>query len=366
MEEKEKNDLYVKYSKSILASSKTFRKKCEFLESVKDFIDNSDSYTMKGYRSYCKATSTNATTREAVLDFLAFIGNKERKIKVKKEKSLEKLAALSEKNKKLVDDYAKWLYNEFDFSPNTSYSYIFTVKNFFLYANEFNMENAKRYIRSLEEQQMKPRTINLRITGLEKFSEFLKKPIKMKRPKIIRSLDTNNIPTESEYNRLLEFLSERSNKDHYYWIKILATTGARISEFLKFNWEDVLNGDVVLKGKGSKYRRFFFSKSLQDEVRGYVKANNKTGPIARGKFGVITSRGFASLLKGWGNKCDIDSCKMHPHAFRHFFAKMFLKRNKDVVQLAEIMGHGSIDTTRIYLQKSYAEQKRDFNRNVTW
>ena len=48
---------------------------------------------------------------------------------------------------------------------------------------------------------------------------------------------------------------------------------------------------------------------------------------------------------------------MHAHAFRHFFAKMFLKKNKDVIQLADLLGHGSVDTTRIYLQKSYDEQK---------
>ena len=71
-------------------------------------------------------------------------------------------------------------------------------------------------------------------------------------------------------------------------------------------------------------------------------------------------------LKAWGKHCGIDSKKMHAHAFRHFFAKMFLKKNKDVIQLADLLGHGSVDTTRIYLQKSYDEQKKDFNRNVTW
>ena len=64
--------------------------------------------------------------------------------------------------------------------------------------------------------------------------------------------------------------------------------------------------------------------------------------------------------------CGIDSKKMHAHAFRHFFAKMFLKKTKDVIQLADLLGHGSVDTTRIYLQKSYDEQQREFNKNVTW
>ena len=71
-------------------------------------------------------------------------------------------------------------------------------------------------------------------------------------------------------------------------------------------------------------------------------------------------------MKNWGKACGIDPKKMHPHAFRHFFAKMFLKKNKDVIQLADLLGHGSVDITRIYLQKSYDEQKREFNRSVTW
>lgn len=121
-----------------------------------------------------------------------------------------------------------------------------------------------------------------------------------------------------------------------------------------------------MKGKGNKYRRFFFQKQLQQEAKAYAKEHGKTGLFAVGKFGPFTQRGFSQHLKAWGKHCGIDSRKMHAHAFRHFFAKMFLKKNKDVIQLADLLGHGSVDTTRIYLQKSYDEQKRDFNRNVTW
>ena len=58
--------------------------------------------------------------------------------------------------------------------------------------------------------------------------------------------------------------------------------------------------------------------------------------------------------------------KAHCHAFRHFFAKQFLSKTKDVIQLAEILGHESVDTTRLYLQKSKAEQARDINKYITW
>lgn len=253
-----------------------------------------------------------------------------------------------------------------DYSPHTVDIYHTSLKQYFEYANLINMENCKRFIRTLEEKSLSPQTIRLRITALEKFSKWLKKPIELKRPKMKRKLDVNNVPTEEEYNRLLDFLKTKSNKDYYFFIKVLGTTGARLSEFQQFTWEDIAIGEVVLKGKGNKYRRFFFQKQLQQEVKDYIKETGKSGTLAVGRYGPLTQRGFSQHLKAWGKHCGIDSRKMHAHAFRHFFAKMFLKKNKDVIQLADLLGHGSVDTTRIYLQKSYDEQKKDFNRNVTW
>lgn len=365
-----KKDLFYRYSEYILTSGKSFRIQSEYLRNVQSYINSTSEYNKKTYRDFVNNHLTDRLydkyQKEAVLDFLAFIGVGFRKKKVKQEKSLEKLEVINEKNRLQINKYLDWLQTENDYSDNTNKTYTYTIKDFFKYSNEFSLEQAKRYIRSLEELKMKPRTLNLRITGLEKYSEFIGKPIKMKRPKIPRKLQTDNIPTEDEYVRLLEYLKTKKNKDHYYWVKVLATTGARVSEFLQFQWEDIINGEVTLKGKGNKYRRFFFNRNLQVEVKKYVSEAGKTGYFASGRYGPITSRGLYINMQEWGRKCDIDKSKMHPHAFRHFFAKMYLKKNKDVVQLAEFLGHGSIDTTRIYLQKSYDEQKKEFNRSVVW
>jgi site-specific recombinase XerD len=259
-----------------------------------------------------------------------------------------------------------WLTDNNDYSSHTVDIYYTSMKKYFEYANEVNMDNCRRFIKSLEEEKLSPATIRLRITAIEKFSKWMKKPIELKRPKMKRKLDISNVPTENEYNRLLEYLKTKLNKDYYFFIKVLGTTGARLSEFQQFTWEDIAIGEVVLKGKGNKYRRFFFQKQLQQEVKDYIKETGKSGTLAVGRYGPLTQRGFSQHLKAWGKHCGIDSKKMHAHAFRHFFAKMFLKKNKDVIQLADLLGHGSVDTTRIYLQKSYDEQKKDFNRNVTW
>ena len=80
----------------------------------------------------------------------------------------------------------------------------------------------------------------------------------------------------------------------------------------------------------------------------------------------MSDRGLAEKLKDRASKAGFPKQKAHCHAFRHFFAKQFLKKTKDVVQLAELLGHESINTTRMYLQKSKAEQIREINRHVNW
>ena len=342
-----------------------------YIKVVKSFLESDFPLNKTGYKRFMQTNAAAITeeplTKNALCEFLDFCGvGYSRKNKKSEIKSLEKLSVISEKNRKLMNDFIYYLTQEEDYSPHTLNLYAFSVKKYFEYANEISVDNYKRFVRTLEENGMSPATIRLRITAIERLSEFVKKPIKLKRPKFTRKLDTDNVPTESEYEKLLEFLKAKKNKDYYFFVKILATTGARVSEFLQFRWEDITNGEVTLKGKGNKYRRFFFQKSLQKEVLQYIGEAGKTGYVATGRFGLLSDRGLNQIMKEWGDMCGIERKKMHPHAFRHFFAKMFLKKNKDVIQLADLLGHGSVDTTRIYLQKSYDEQKKEFNRSVTW
>ena len=341
------------------------------IKAVRDFLNEAEDVSRRSYNHYKKQHAmllyTEPYRAESLCEFLSWKGiGYGRKRRDKEVKPLEKLSVISEKNRKMVNDFLSWLGEKEDYSPHTMALYSFSVKKYFEYADEISMDNYKRFVKTLEEKGFSPKTIRLRITALERLSEYVGKPVKLKRPKIPKSLNTDNVPTETEYNRLLEYLHGKNNRDHYFFVKILGTTGARVSEFLQFRWEDILAGEVTLKGKGNKYRRFFFNRKLQEEAKKYVSEQAKTGYVAVGKCGRLTERGLNSNMKVWADRCGIDRSKMHPHAFRHFFAKMFLKKNKDIVQLADLLGHGSVDTTRIYLQRSYDEQKRDFNRNVTW
>lgn len=344
-----------------------------YLKAVTLFLENADSINIRGYRKFKKEFMSDMLVgrdpdiaESAILDFLSFNGVGYHRRKERHIKSLEKIPVISSKNVAKVNEFMVYLQDQRDYSHHTLRIYKDGLTDFFRYSTDFSMEKAKGYIKTQENLGRAPQTISLRITALEKYSEFIHKPIKLNRPKYKKSLNLENIPDKKEYDRLISYLSGFPNRDYYYWIKILATTGARLSEFLEMKWEDVAAGELVLKGKGNKYRRFFFPKELQMEARKYIKETGKTGIIATGKFGRISDRGLNERLKSWGEKCGIPKEKMHPHAFRHFFAKMFLSKTNDIVKLADIMGHGSIDTTRIYLQRSYAEQKRDYDGAVTW
>lgn len=364
-----RQNILTNYISYLYTTGRTYDTIGKYIKHVTDFLENTEEINRRGYLIY-KRAHADITARyplmcTAICDLLSHlkIGYNRQEKKVK---TLEKLDTISGKNRKLLNDFIIWLTDNNDYSPHTVDIYHTSLKQYFEYANEISMENCKRYIRTLEEQSLSPQTIRLRITALEKFAKWTKKPIELKRPKMKRKLDVNNVPTEEEYNRLLDFLRKQSNKDYYFFIKVLGTTGARLSEFQRLTWEDIATGEVTLRGKGNKYRRFFFQKQLKQEAIAYMRESGKTGLLAVGRYGPLTQRGFSQHLKSWGNHCGIDSKKMHAHAFRHFFAKMFLKKNKDVIQLADILGHGSVDTTRIYLQKSYDEQKAEFNRSVTW
>lgn len=362
---------FSRYVAALCNSGKHYATIGRYVKYTFDFMENAASVDRRGYMRYRRDNvdiiGRNPQATDAICDLLSFLRigyNRQRKEEIK---PLEQTNQITDKNSRLIDDFIVWLADSDDYSPHTIDIYRVSLKSFFSYVPEINMDNCKRYIKTLEQKGYSPKTITLRITAIERFSKWIKKPIELKRPKMRRTLCVENVPTEKEYNKLLDYLLTENSKDYYYLVKVLATTGARVSEFLQFTWEDIASGEVTLKGKGGKYRRILFKKDLQKEIQEYMKANGRSGVFVTSKRGgLLSKRGLTERLQRWGRHCGIAKEKMHPHAFRHFFAKMFLKKCKDVVQLADLLGHGSIDTTRIYLQRSNDEQKRDFNRNVTW
>lgn len=364
----DRQQMLTEYIQTLATSSVNYDFRGKYVDAVLRFLQGCDEVSRRGWLRFRKKHAEELIYMpwmpDAVNNFLASRGLTRKKnaegLKENTKRYVDTIKKRDIRQTETINSFLLWLQNEREYSPCTLRSYTFAVRDFYSYFDDFTQDNCRRYCAYLEENGASPKTINLRITSLEKLAEFLKKPVKIKRPKIQKKLSLENIPTEKDYNRLLEFLDE-NNPKFAYIVRLMGTTGCRVSELIQFTYEQIQEGSAVLKGKGAKYRRFFFTKQMQQEAIG------KSGLVCINRYGSrISTRGIAQQLKNYGQKAGIACDKMHPHAFRHFFAKMYLQKTKDVVGLAELLGHGSVDTTRIYLQKSYDEQKREVNRVINW
>ena len=145
----------------------------------------------------------------------------------------------------------------------------------------------------------------------------------------------------------------------------MAGTGARVRELLCLRVEHVRTGFYDICSKGGKVRRIYIPRNLQEETLRWL--DRDSGYVFLNRNGKrITSRGLAGRLTYYANKYGINEHVVHPHAFRHLYAKKFLERYHDIALLADLMGHKNISTTRIYLRKSKTEQQRLINQIVDW
>ena len=132
--------------------------------------------------------------------------------------------------------------------------------------------------------------------------------------------------------------------------------------------EHIKVGYFDIYTKGGKIRRIFIPKSLRIETEEWLKAGNRTsGYLFLNRFGKrITTRGISQQLKNYAVKYDLNPAVVYPHSFRHRFAKNFLEKFNDISLLADLMGHESIETTRIYLRRSSLEQQEIVDKVITW
>ena len=156
--------------------------------------------------------------------------------------------------------------------------------------------------------------------------------------------------------------------DWYFVVWFMAATGARVSELLHIKVEHVKLGYLDLYSKGGKVRRLYIPKNLRSEASLWLKRKGITsGYLFLNRFGQrITTRGIAQQLKHFADKYGLNRDVVYPHSFRHRFAKNFLDRFNDLALLADLMGHESIETTRIYLRRTASEQQKIVDKVVNW
>ena len=254
------------------------------------------------------------------------------------------------------------------FARNTVRSYVDSVRFFLSRYGNVTEENLSAY-KALLVERYKPRTVNLRLNAINKYLTFIhQRPLKVKGVKVQQKAYLENVISNADYRFFKRKLKADGEGMWYFIVWIMAATGVRISELLQIKAEHIHAGHVDLYSKGGKLRRIYFPEGLQREAIAWLRENHvRTGYLFRNRFGdVITPRGVAMRLAEFARRYGIDPKVVHPHAFRHRFAKNFLDKVNDISFLADLLGHESIETTRIYLRRTSTEQRELLDQVVTW
>ena len=159
--------------------------------------------------------------------------------------------------------------------------------------------------------------------------------------------------SKAEYERLLTAAKNKKNERLYYLMQTIGSTGLRISELKYVTCEAVNAGQAVINCKG-KIRQVFLPKQLCKMLKAYIKQQNiESGSVFITRSGKPLDRSTVwKMLKNLCERANVAKSKVFPHNFRHLFAKTFYSLKKDIVRLADILGHSSIETTRVYTIES--------------
>lgn len=267
----------------------------------------------------------------------------------------------------MLDEFEKHLQRE-NLSQNTISAYLLSVRMYEQLGGEITKRNLLAFKGYLMETY-KSKTVNLRIQAINKYLDFIKKSnFRLSPVKIQQKNFLENVISDADYKFLKNSLKKDGNWEWYFVVRYLAATGARVSELIQIKVEHVLTGYFDLYSKGGKLRRLYIPKKLKTETETWLQEKGITsGYLFLNRFGErITVRGIAQQLKNYAVKYGLNPKVVYPHSFRHRFAKNFLEKYNDISLLADLMGHESIETTRIYLRKTASEQQEIVDKIVTW
>ncbi len=263
----------------------------------------------------------------------------------------------------IINEFKGYLIDN-DKSAYTVEKYIRDVVKFkdFSGSDEITKETAGEYKNYLFRNGYSVRSINSMLSSVNALFEYLERnDLKIKTIKMQRSVycPEDKELTRAEYQRLCAAAKMKKNNRLELIIETACSTGIRIGELKYITVESAKRGEAVVTLKG-KTRYVFIPKELKRKLLRYATEQNiKSGMIFVTRTGKAVNRtnvwrDMKKLCKDAGVKPE----KVFPHNLRHLFARTFYNIDKDIAKLADILGHSSIDTTRIYIISTGAEHRR--------
>ena len=267
----------------------------------------------------------------------------------------------------LLESFRKSLVTD-EKSNGTVEKYMHDVKAFavWLCGREVNRENAVAWKEHLSEKGYAPRSVNSMLSAVNKFFVFAGCPeCRLKFLRIQRQVfraSSRNLE-KADYSRLYNTAVKKGNDRLALLMETICGTGIRVSEVKYITVEAARRGraDISLKGK---IRTILLPSRLCRKLLKYAKKRRLSAGeifVTRNRTG-LSRRQIWQEMKNLCEDAEVETTRVFPHNLRHLFAVTFYRFNRDVVMLADLLGHSSIETTRIYLITTGEEHAKRLER----
>ncbi len=266
----------------------------------------------------------------------------------------------------LIKNFKDFLINE-EKASATLEKYIRDIKAF----SEWTLgsELDKRKVLDYKEYligKFAPVSVNSVLSSLNSFFEFNNwYEMKVKMLKIQKQIfaQKDKELSKAEYERLLDAAKAKSNQRLYLLMQTICSSGIRVSELQHITVEAVKIRKATINCKG-KMRIVILPKDLCRMLTEYAKSQNITsGSVFITKTGKPLDRSTIwKMMKALCESAKVSKYKVFPHNLRHLFARTFYTLQKDIVRLADILGHSSVNTTRIYTMETGEIHRRQIQR----
>jgi len=247
--------------------------------------------------------------------------------------------------------------------------YTVDISQFISYLQENGKELTKEAYLEYKEKlksELATSTLNTKLVVINKFLDFLQlQDFKAKQIKTQRATTLDEVISEVDYERLLRNALKLDKIDMYYLMITLAETGIRISELKNITVENIKKGYARIESK-SKIREIAITKNLGKQLKEYQKLKGiTTGMVFQTRNGTTYDNAYIwKELQYISGQARVKKSKVHAHSFRHLFAKKYLKAGGNPLHLADLLGHNSLETTRIYSTKSIGELRNDLDEQA--
>ena len=265
-------------------------------------------------------------------------------------------------------DYQSWLTHR-EYSPATIQKYTKALARFFAdtgAGDTPDRETVAAWRDSLVRQGYTPATVNAMLAAVNDYQESIGNPAGKAKPlKRQRKIfaDPGRELSRAEYFRLLNAARSTGNKRSQLLLETICSTGIRVSELQFITAEAVRRHKASIRCKG-KCREILLPAELCHRLARWCQKHRiHTGPVFLSRQGKPLCRVTVwKLLKALCQRANVAWKKVFPHNLRHLFARTFYDLEKNISKLADLLGHSSIETTRIYIMESGAEHERLLNK----